>query len=173
MLRLPWSGTRAEASRHMSAFFAQEARPTIDIAAVELNKFAFLHGAGQGVCVFWRRTFGRRKESAENLLGEFLQSGEDPVHKMPSNDHKCFIGAHIKPRSLVAVKPRRPPKTNVDTETAFRHDHCKTRVHIQNTAIHIPPMKCFWTNFCGLCPDLLAFDLNGKVVWGLSSSPLL
>ena len=34
-------------------------------------------------------------------------------------------------RSLVAVKPRRPPKTNVDTETAFRHDHCKTRVHIQ------------------------------------------
>ena len=36
-------------------------------------------------------------------------------------------------RSLVAVKPRRPPspKTKVDTETAFRHDPCKTRVHIQ------------------------------------------
>ena len=30
------------------------------------------------------------------------------------------------------MKPRVPPKTNVDTETAFRHDHCKTRVHIQN-----------------------------------------
>ena len=30
------------------------------------------------------------------------------------------------------------------------------------TAIHIPPMKSFWTNFCGLCADLLAFDLNGK-----------
>ena len=43
----------------------------------------------------------------------------------------------------------------------------------ENTAIHIPPMKCFWTNFCGLCADLLAIDLNGEVVWGLSSSPLL
>ena len=31
-----------------------------------------------------------------------------------------------KTRSLVAVEPRRPPKTNKDTETAFRHDHCKT-----------------------------------------------
>ena len=38
-------------------------------------------------------------------------------------------------RSLVAVKPRRPPKTNVDTETAFRHDHCKTCVHIQKVNI--------------------------------------
>ena len=38
-------------------------------------------------------------------------------------------------RSLVAVKPRRPPKTNVDIETAFRHDHCKTRVHIQKVNI--------------------------------------
>ena len=38
-------------------------------------------------------------------------------------------------RSLVAVKPRRPPKTNVDTETAFRHDHCKTRVYIQKANI--------------------------------------
>ena len=38
-------------------------------------------------------------------------------------------------RSLVAVKPRRPPKTNADTETAFRHDHCKTRVHIQKVNI--------------------------------------
>ena len=28
-------------------------------------------------------------------------------------------------RALVAVEPRRPPKTNVSTETAFRHDHCK------------------------------------------------
>ena len=26
---------------------------------------------------------------------------------------------------LVAVKPRRPPMTNLGTETAFRHDHCK------------------------------------------------
>ena len=33
------------------------------------------------------------------------------------------------------MKPRRPPKTNVDTETAFRHDHCKTRVHIQKVNI--------------------------------------
>ena len=41
----------------------------------------------------------------------------------------------IATRSLVAVKPRRPPKTNVDTETAFRHDHCKTRVHIQKVNI--------------------------------------
>ena len=35
------------------------------------------------------------------------------------------------------------------------------------------PMKCFWTNFCGLCADLLAFDLNGEVVWAISCSPLL
>ena len=43
----------------------------------------------------------------------------------------------FRTRSLVAVKPRRPPisKTNVDTETAFRHDHCKTRVHIQKVNI--------------------------------------
>ena len=33
------------------------------------------------------------------------------------------------------MKPRRPPETNVDTETAFRHDHCKTRVHIQKVNI--------------------------------------
>ena len=38
-------------------------------------------------------------------------------------------------RLLVAVKPRRPPKTNAHTETAFRHDHCKTRVHIQKVNI--------------------------------------
>ena len=42
---------------------------------------------------------------------------------------------HTRTRSLVAVKPRRPPKTNVDTETAFRHDHCKARVHIQKVNI--------------------------------------
>ena len=30
---------------------------------------------------------------------------------------------------------RRPPKTNVDTETAFRHDYCKTRAHIQKVNI--------------------------------------
>ena len=43
----------------------------------------------------------------------------------------------IKTRSLVAVKPRRPtsPKTKVDTETAFRHDPCKTHVHIQKVNI--------------------------------------
>ena len=29
----------------------------------------------------------------------------------------------------------RPPWTNVDTETAFRHDHCKTHVHIQKVNI--------------------------------------
>ena len=28
-------------------------------------------------------------------------------------------------RALVAVEPHRPPMTNVSTETAFRHDHCK------------------------------------------------
>ena len=33
--------------------------------------------------------------------------------------------------ALVAVEPRRPPNTNVGTETAFRHDHCKPREHIQ------------------------------------------
>ena len=38
-------------------------------------------------------------------------------------------------RSLVAVKPGGSPKTNVDTETALRHDHCKTRVHIQKVNI--------------------------------------
>ena len=42
---------------------------------------------------------------------------------------------HTPRRSLVAVKPRRPPKTNVDTETAFRHDHCKTHIHIQKVNI--------------------------------------
>ena len=35
---------------------------------------------------------------------------------------------HPSTSSLVAVEPRMPPKTNVDTKTAFRHDHCKTRV---------------------------------------------
>ena len=38
-----------------------------------------------------------------------------------------------------------------------------------HTAIYIPPKKRLWTNFCA---DRLAFDLNGEVVWGLSSSPL-
>ena len=40
--------------------------------------------------------------------------------------------------------------------------------HISNsdpiTAIHIPPTKCFQTNFWCLCADLLAFVLNGEVV---------
>ena len=44
----------------------------------------------------------------------------------PYSDHD---DTHIHlTRSLVTVEPRRPPKTNVDSETAFTHDHCKTRV---------------------------------------------
>ena len=31
----------------------------------------------------------------------------------------------VSTRPLVAVEPRRPPKTNVGTETPFRHDHWK------------------------------------------------
>ena len=52
-------------------------------------------------------------------------------------EHKSSLGEAYRldnfylTRSLVAVEPRRPPKTNVDTETAFRHDHCMTRVRIQ------------------------------------------
>ena len=34
----------------------------------------------------------------------------------------------VQTRALVAVEPHRPPKTNMGTETAFRHNHCK---HIQ------------------------------------------
>ena len=48
---------------------------------------------------------------------------------------RSFSARNILTRSLVAVKPRRPPKTNKDTETAFRHDHCKTRLHIQKVNI--------------------------------------
>ena len=33
------------------------------------------------------------------------------------------------------MEPCRLPKTNVDTETAFRHNHCMTRVHIQKVNI--------------------------------------
>ena len=33
------------------------------------------------------------------------------------------------------VEPRRPPNTNVGTETAFRHDHCKLREPIQKVNI--------------------------------------
>ena len=38
-----------------------------------------------------------------------------------------------KTRAPVAVEPRRPPKTNVGTETAFGHDHCKPGEHIQKS----------------------------------------
>ena len=37
----------------------------------------------------------------------------------------------------------------------------------------LTPMKRFQTNCCGLCADLLAFELNGEVVSGLPRSPLL
>ena len=36
--------------------------------------------------------------------------------------------------ALVAVEPCRPPKTNIGTETAFRHDHCK---HIHWKSKHL------------------------------------
>ena len=37
----------------------------------------------------------------------------------------------------------------------------------------LTPMKRFQTNCCGLCADLLAFELNGEMVSGLPRSPLL
>ena len=58
---------------------------------------------------------------------------------MPTRTPTCIYsqrwGRGRLTRSLVAVEPRRPPETNVDTKTAFRHDHCKTRVHIQKVNI--------------------------------------
>ena len=41
---------------------------------------------------------------------------------------------------LVAVEPRRPPMTNVGTETAFRHDNCK---HFQKSK-HILGSEVSW-----------------------------
>ena len=38
-------------------------------------------------------------------------------------------------RANVAVEPRRPPSTNAGTKTAFGHDHCKPREHIQKVNI--------------------------------------
>ena len=38
-----------------------------------------------------------------------------------------------KTRELVAVEPRRPPKTNVGTQIAFRRDHWKPRGPIQKS----------------------------------------
>ena len=36
-------------------------------------------------------------------------------------------------RARTVVEPRRPPKTNAGTETAFRHDNCKPREYIQKS----------------------------------------
>ena len=61
--------------------------------------------------------------------------GVEHRNGLKSNHYLVTVFVILSTRSLVAVKPRRPPKTNVDTETAFRHDHCKTRVHIQKVNI--------------------------------------
>ena len=39
--------------------------------------------------------------------------------------HTNFDRNSFWTRALVAVEPRRPPVTNVGTETAFRHEECK------------------------------------------------
>ena len=36
-----------------------------------------------------------------------------------------FTLVSCQQQPLVAVEPHKPPETNVGTETAFRHDHCK------------------------------------------------
>ena len=48
------------------------------------------------------------------------------IHIVPSKI--CPLKAIQEP--LVALDPRRPPRTNVGTETAFRHDH---RKHFQKS----------------------------------------
>ena len=53
-----------------------------------------------------------------------------------------ILSSWIGTRALVAVEPRRPPMTNVGTETAFRHDHCK---HFQKRK-HLLRSEVGWCN---------------------------
>ena len=50
------------------------------------------------------------KKVQTSLLGEFLQSGEDRVHKMPSNDHKHFIKSHIEIITIHLLRKTRSKK---------------------------------------------------------------
>ena len=72
-----------------------------------------------------------RKPTERNFRQDAHSYPQADICSAPYSDHD---DTHLT-RSLVVVEPRRPPKTNVDTETAFRHDHCKTRVHIQKVNI--------------------------------------
>ena len=57
----------------------------------------------------------------------------------PGQD-RSGLSACAKQEPLVAVEPRRPPLTNLGTETAFRHDHCK---HFQKSK-HLLGSEVSW-----------------------------
>ena len=60
---------------------------------------------------------------------------------------------------LVALEPHRPPMTNVGTETAFRHDHCK---HFQKSK-HLLLSEVSWCDHrLASCTDLKRSILRGQ-----------
>ena len=66
---------------------------------------------------------GPALEAVRKYMTLFLKA-----EKIPAIIFRAYILTEAQLRS---ISPPNSPKTNVDTETAFRHDHCKTRVHIQ------------------------------------------
>ena len=88
----------------------------------------------------WARLKGRGKRSqniylpCEPLMTRTCIPSPSMLSQWRVTHVQCMCSQHQRhfppTRALVAVEPRRPPKTNVDTETAFRHDDCK---HIQKS----------------------------------------
>ena len=55
------------------------------------------------------------------------------------NTNWLELSAHSKTRSMVAVEPRRPPMTDVGTETAFRLDqrkHFRKSKHLLSSEVN-------------------------------------
>ena len=76
---------------------------------------------------------GVRPDSPFNSLGDKINPATScfEIAQRRRSGNLCWfvVGKIVAMRNrqepLIAVEPCRPPMTNVGTETAFRHDHCK------------------------------------------------